>query len=220
VDHMTPDRWLYDLHMALRPWFRDAGYPVPGRVSLHMGFPKGARRTGESWHLLDIEKGQMRHRVFVAPTLDDPIDVGNIVVQELVHACVTAEAHAQGAEKMPPPHGKRFKTVCAAVGIAAPVGESFSATFIDDGTHGTPGWPKGKALRQHLEQITARMPPYPHKAWERPHKQKAVREKWLPLECGACRLEVRITEFDVESAEELQCPRPECSGPLEKPEKE
>jgi hypothetical protein len=215
LDHMTADRWLYDLHMMLRPWFRDAGYKVPPHIELHCGFPKSKVADGQCFYpIAHQEAGIDHYSLFIVPYIDDPIEVAAVVVHEIIHTVVRATTPKD--EKVTP-HGKQFKTVCAAVGLV--MVNRKGRTEVDDGTKGTPGSAKGRALRAHLEQLTAHLGPYPHKALERPVRRTIVRDKWILLECGTCGLEVRIKELDAEVAA-LQCPDRECSGPLDKPEKE
>src|SRR4051794_8329417 len=47
---MTPDRWLYLLATNLRPYFRDAGYPLPPNIELRCGFPESRRAAGSAYH--------------------------------------------------------------------------------------------------------------------------------------------------------------------------
>lgn len=214
LDHMTADRWLYDLHMMLRPWFEEAGYHVPPQITLHCGFPKSKTADGQCFYPVHHEEsGTDHYSLFIVPYIDKPIDVAAVAVHEIIHTVVRAMTPKN--EKVTS-HGKQFKVVCAAVGLA--MVQRNGRTEIDDGTNGTQGSAKGKALRAHLEALTAHLDPYPHKALERPVRRTTVREKWLTLECGTCGLEVRIREADIEDAI-LQCPDPECSGSLGEPEK-
>jgi hypothetical protein len=211
---MTADRWLYDLHMMLRRWFRDAGYRVPPRIKLHCGFPKSKVADGQCFYPVHHEEsGHDRYSLFIVPYIDVPIEVAAVVVHEIVHTVVRAMTPKDGRVT---PHGKQFKVVCAAVGLA--MVHRNGRTEIDDGTNGTQGPAKGKVLRAHLEALTAHLGPYPHKALERPLRRKTVREKWVTLECGNCGMEIRVKEADVNAL--LQCPDSVCSGPLGEPEEE
>jgi hypothetical protein len=149
------------------------------------------------------------------PYIDDPIEVAAVVVHEIIHTLIRAMTPK---DERVTPHGKQFKAVCAAVGLA--MVHRNGRTEIDDGTKGTPRSAKGKALRAHLEALTTHLGPYPHKALERPVRKKTIREKWLQLECGICGLEVRMKEGDADEDAVLQCPDPECCGSLGKPERQ
>jgi hypothetical protein len=205
VERMTPDRWLYDLHSMLRPWFSDAGYPIPASMALRCGYPKHKRADGQCFR--DTADGADDvHTIFIAPYLDDPMEVAAVVVHELIHSVT------------PGWHGKEFKRACEAIGLV--MTSRKGRTEIADGSM-APGSPKGKALREHLEKLTTHLGPYPHKALPRPRQKiRAKPEKWLLLECRNCGLQVRLREADTEEFT-ARCPRPDClNSDLSPPEKE
>jgi hypothetical protein len=206
VERMTPDRWLYDLHAMLRPWFKDAGYPIPPNMALRCGFPKG-RKDGQCWRPTAGGAGDV-HTIFVTPYIDAPMEVAAVVAHEIIHTVTPGE------------HGGAFKIACEAIGLV--MTSRKGRTEIDDGSK-TPdglGSPKGKALADHLEKLTTHLGPYPHKALPRPRQKiRAKTEKWVLLECPDCAVQVRLREADAEEFPPI-CPRPDCGCDLSPPEKE
>lgn len=86
---MTREEWLDTLVSSLRPSFTAAGAELPTEIAISVGFPKSHGRgasniIGQCWRPAASEL--KRPEIFVHPVLADPIDVGAVVVHELVHA--------------------------------------------------------------------------------------------------------------------------------------
>lgn len=122
--------------------FRPAGYCVPTRVRISVGFPFG-RRGGSGQHAI----GQCwapecsadgTFEIFVSPAIDDAFRASDILVHELVHATVGLKAG----------HGVLFRKCAKAIGLAGPM----RATIASD------------QLKAELARLLREFPPYPHKA--------------------------------------------------------
>lgn len=107
----TREQWLAQLVFALRPMFAEAGYPLPEKIRVACGWPsmatgKDRRRVGgEAWSALCSADGT--HETFLSPMMADPIDVGAVLVHELVHHAVGVAAG----------HGPLFRRCALAVGL-------------------------------------------------------------------------------------------------------
>lgn len=133
---MTREAWLQDLVGEVTPWYEEVGLTLP-EVRISTGFTsKGVRsnRIGECWHGTASADGLPQ--IFVHPRLSDGVEVGGVVVHELVHAAVGV-GHG---------HGPEFKRPAVALGLE---GRMTSTTV-------------GTALRIDLERTIERLGPYPH----------------------------------------------------------
>jgi hypothetical protein len=139
---MMPSRedWLGRMVDALRPTFAEHGHPLPERIRVSCGWPSRsalsgkAQRIGEAWSQLCSADGA--HETFLSPVLADPVEVGAVLVHELVHHAVGVQAGHKGP----------FRTLALAVGLTGPM----RATSA------------GEALRVRLHALAEELGPYPH----------------------------------------------------------
>lgn len=140
LNALSREEWLARLAEKLRPLFRRAGADLPVRVRFSCGWPSAnglsrrRRVMGECW--LAHVSADESIEIFVSPLVDDVLEVGAILVHELVHAC-----GRRG-------HGKEFGALARAVGLAGPMRSSFA----------------GDALKRTLERLARQCGPYPHGA--------------------------------------------------------
>lgn len=96
ISGINREQWLHGItEKFIRPWFEQQGYKIPAyRASC--GFPSTralslkSRRIGECWHSTASKTG---HReIFISPTLDDSLDVLQVLVHELIHAALPDDA--------------------------------------------------------------------------------------------------------------------------------
>ena len=93
--HTTREGWLDAATELLRPWFSAAGYQLPEKVHVSVGFPSkralssNNRRIGECWPPA-ISRDGFPH-VFISPVLDDAVRVLGVLVHEHIHAAIGTE---------------------------------------------------------------------------------------------------------------------------------
>ncbi len=168
---MTREAWLMALAAKLRPAFEAVKAPVPVEVRLSCGWPsKGAtasrnRRIGECWSERCSADGT--REVFVSPTLADPVEVGAVLVHELVHA-----AGYMG-------HGADFAKVARALGLTG----RMRATVA------------GERLRAELAAIVSELGPYPHATLTPGQDERKQSTRLLKVQCPdeGCGYTVRVT---------------------------
>lgn len=104
---MNREEWLNQMVEKLRIVFSSLGYEVPKRIRIscswpsHGGLPSNAGHIiGETWSP-DCSEDET-HEIFVSPTLTNAVEIGGVVVHELVHTIVG----------VPKKHGAAF-TECA-----------------------------------------------------------------------------------------------------------
>lgn len=188
---MMPSReeWLGRMVDSLRPLFAEHGHPLPGRVRVSCGWPSRSalsgrnRRIGEAWsHRCS---GDGAHETFLSPTLADPVEVGAVLVHELVHHAVGVEAGHKGP----------FRTLALAVGLTGPM----RATSA------------GPELERRLHALAEELGPYPHAALHGGDGRKKQTTRMLKVACAACGCIVRMTR---QWLDEVGAPTCACGGDM------
>lgn len=188
---MMPNRetWLGALVDALRPTFASLGYPLPERIRVSCGWPSRsalsgkARRIGEAWsHRCS---GDGAHETFLSPALADPIEVGAVLVHELVHHAVGVEAGHKGP----------FRACALAVGLTGPM----RATSAGD------------ELRERLHALAEQLGPYPHAALNGGEGRKKQSTRMLKVACADCGCVVRMTR---QWLDQIGAPTCACGGSM------
>ena len=188
---MMPAReeWLGRLVDALRPMFAENGSPLPERIRVSCGWPSRsalsgkAKRIGEAWSHRCSADGS--HETFLSPVLADPIDVGAVLVHELVH-------HAVGVEQG---HKGPFKRCALAVGLAGPM----RATTA------------GPELASRLHALAETIGPYPHGALVAGDGRKKQGTRMLKVLCTDCGCIVRMTR---QWLDDVGAPTCACGGTM------
>lgn len=135
----TRESWLEAAIDVFRDQFKDAGYPIPKKVHVSVGFSYGAR--SESKKIMGVtysrhmSKDGVPH-VFVSPELGDTFDVLETLLHELVHVADDCESGHRG----------RFVDIAKSVGLTRPW------TY-------TPSTP---AVQAELLVLAAELGEYPH----------------------------------------------------------
>lgn len=168
--HPTREAWLLALVESVRPWFADAGAPLPKAVRISVGFSsKGARSNviGQCWDPSADEHG-ISH-IFVHPMLNDLTIVVAAVVHELVHAAVGCAAK----------HGKDFRRPAMALGLEG----KMTATVASE------------ELTERLKPIIKDLGSYPHGALAGGTSSGKPKQttRMLKCECAKCGYVVRTT---------------------------
>lgn len=134
----TREEWLVKATSALRPLFSKHGAPIPKKVQVGCGCPRGGKTEiigqcfGKTW----TEDGTTH--VFISPTQGDPVSVLAVLVHELIHAAVGCEEGHRG----------KFAKMARELGLEG----KLTATYVS----------KNSGLHPKLVKITAGLGKYPH----------------------------------------------------------
>lgn len=163
--------WLAAMTDALRPLFEVAGYPLPDKIAVSVGFPSRRalanqhRIYGQCWRPETTEDGTST--VFVSPLLSGEGAAG-VLAHELAHAATPGAGH-KGA----------FVACCKAVGLT-------------DGppTSVNPG-PELAAILKELAEPLGAYAHSPITPLSVPAKQST---RMLKVVCGDCGYTLRTTQ--------------------------
>jgi hypothetical protein len=197
--HDFRESWLRAAANELRPYFAECGYPLPENIRFAIAFTSTGRkgkRVGECWHSTSSDDAFFE--IFLRADLADPAEVLGVLVKELVHTVLPADAG----------HGKMFKQAALAVGLQGPMRKARP----------------GILLQTRLAEIAATLGPLPHAslhidhtpltavsvAVDRPKKQRA---RMLKASCATegCGYLVRVAGQQVKDIGPPHCPR---HGPM------
>jgi len=131
------ETWLLRAVPLLAPLLLAAGAPpLPERIQVSAGFPKrSAKAIGQCWP--ETATADKTIHVFISPVLgEDPTRVLDVLLHELVHACVGNKAGHKGP----------FTKVARALGLEG----KLTATVA------------GEALKAKLVDFAKQLGPYPH----------------------------------------------------------
>lgn len=142
--HDTREGWLKSAVALLdQKFFAANGYELPVGVKVACGPPSLGlpRAIGVCWDKAcsDAE----HHEIFISGTQAEPMRVLDILLHELIHACVGTKEGHKG----------RFRKLAKQFGLEG----KMTATFV---TEGTPLW-------EQLKEINDVLGPYPHAAMKR-----------------------------------------------------
>lgn len=125
---MLRQRWLETVLVDLRPYFAKAGYGIPDKVRVSVGWAKGnAEKTlGQCWHV--DASSDKHHEIFTSPKLTKSEDIIGVIIHELVHATVGVKCKHRGD----------FKTAALALGLEGkmtsttmgPLAQEFAEKFV------------------------------------------------------------------------------------------
>lgn len=165
---MNREQWLTELAKMVEPLFKGfrlTEYKISCSWPTSRGLSVKRRVLGEC-HAGKHSKAGV-HELFITPLLDDPIEVGGVVVHEMAHVGAGVEAQ----------HGPKFVKVCRHVGLTK-----------NKPTSAAPG----EKLVEQLKKMAEKLGPYPHKALI--HQLRPVKpKKDVTLRCGGCGCLVRIS---------------------------
>ncbi len=197
--HNSREAWLRAAANELRSYFASCGFSLPENIRYAIAFPSTGRkgkRLGECWH--PANSNDSHYEIFVRADVAEPVEVLGVLVKELVHTVLPADAG----------HGKAFKAAAIKVGLQGPMREA----------------KPGVLLQGRLVDLAATLGPLPHAslniaetpltavavAVDRPKKQRA---RMLKAECSAdgCGYVVRIAAKWVNDLGPPLCPK---HGPM------
>lgn len=162
----------------------------PFRVSL--GFPKrsrGGRVIAVCFARAASADGV--NEIFVSPEMDDPIEIMQALVHELIHAVDDGKSG----------HRRFFEYTARAVGLAGKLTETFA----------------GDELLQQLHVIADALGPLPHARLNLDAGRKKGGTRQLLVKCGKCDFKARASAVQVRRWEAGNNCCPACSFPLTVP---
>jgi hypothetical protein len=171
VPYAYREAWLAAAVEHFKPDFEAQSYPLQAQVRVTCGWPsRGAlapkvRRMGECWSTTASADGA--NEIFISPLLAEPIEVGSVLVHELVHAAVGPQWG----------HQKPFRSLAVKMGLLGPM-RSTTANPL---------------LRERLNALSQQLGPYPHATLDaRDRKKQGTR--LLRCACPSCGYIARITQ--------------------------
>jgi len=158
-------QWLERAVEALRMKFADAGYAIPQKIRVSIGWPKRAASCGAIGECWSTEASSDLHaELFISPQLTEGARILDVLAHELTHATVGTGAG----------HGKPFKQCALKIGLHGPMrSTTASAEFA--------AW---------AQELFKRIGPYPAGFLTDTPKQGT---RMLKCECSTCGYTVRIT---------------------------
>lgn len=139
MPHVYRESWLAEAVEHFKPDFEAYNTPLRAQVRVTCGWPsRGAlapkiRRLGECWSTASSADGA--NEIFISPILANPVEVGEVLVHELVHAAVAV-----------PGHRGPFRSLALQMGLMGPM-RSTTASPV---------------LKERLNILTEQLGPYPH----------------------------------------------------------
>lgn len=136
----TREKWLQQMVDKLAPLFKAAEAPLP-EVRVSCGWPsvkamaRRHRAVGQCWPTSASKAGV--NEIFISPICHDPLQIGAILVHELVHAVDDCANQHKG----------RFAKLARKVGLVGKM------------TQSNPG----DELAHRIQEISQKLGPYPHR---------------------------------------------------------
>jgi hypothetical protein len=170
-------QWLERAVEALRNKFISAGYTVPQKIRVSIGWPKRAATCGHIGECWATEASSDRHaELFISPGLMEGARILDVLAHEMTHATTPGDGH-----------GKLFKRCALAIGLQGPMRSTSAGPEFA-------GWTL--ALMQ-------RIGPYPAGYLTDTPKQGT---RMLKCACSTCGYTVRITRKWLDLAGPPICP--------------
>ena len=183
-DIVTREDWLNAFVHGARPIFKAAGYILPEKIKISIGFPsKNAlstrtQRLGEHWN------GTEEHQIFITPLIATAAHIGSITTHELCHTLFDG-------------HRKDFAKCGAAVGLEGKPKEMTA----------------GALWHELFDELLTTLGAMPHHALSAKSKEeKKQSTRLLKCQCPECGFVFRTTAKWIEGKSELQCPDIACGG--------
>lgn len=180
---LTREQWLIKaIYEHLAKVFKRQGEKIPDlRVSI--GIPHGRKGAIGQWWSPESSKDK-KGTIFVCPTIEDSVEVLDVLSHELVHA-VCGEKHKKAG------HGPVFKALALKIGLEGKM------------THAR----AGKTLLKELKGIAKKLGPIPHSKLnleKGPTKKQSTR--MLKMECSICKYICRASKTVILEKGTVICP--------------
>ena len=171
--HPNRESWLHAAINELRPDFVKVGHPLPDKIRTAIAFTSTGKRghmAGECWH--PESSDDQHYEIIIRADLFDSIDVLAVLVHELIHTVLPANAK----------HGKEYRDIAHRIGLEGQMRH----------TRPTP------ILKERLEKLASSLGTLPHaklnfiNSSDVPKKQTT---RHLKAECSAdgCGYRVQIS---------------------------
>ena len=160
----TRELWLQNAVDLVSPIFKNKGYTIP-KVQVSCGFPSTGNKSkhvGQCWGKSSTNDGT--NQLFISPVLDEPVQVLDTLVHELVHAVDDCMHH----------HGPEFKKIATDVGLQGLMREASA----------------GPWLLEQLTAISRRLGKYPHSKINLAHSSSKKTGPRPRAKCKKCGYEV------------------------------
>jgi hypothetical protein len=170
--------WLECAVVALRAKFSDAGYAIPQKIRMSIGWPKRAGScgaVGECWST--TASSDLHAELFIAPSLIEAREIVDVLAHELVHATVGVAAG----------HGPLFKRCATEIGLTGPMRTTIA----------------GPEFAAWTEALIGRIGDYPAGFLVDTIRQTTRQRKCL---CPACGYVARVTRKWLTAAGPPICP--------------
>lgn len=176
---MNREQYLNIAVNELRPLFKDAGHNIPTiRVSIgFMGGRSSKKAIGQYWHDGVISDGIAQ--IYISPVIKDTLTMLDVLVHELVHACVGAKAG----------HGPVFKKLALAVGLTGKMRSTVA----------------GPQLTDRLNAIIKKLGNIDHGSIDLSERKKQG-TRMIKLECPQCQCVVRTSQKWIDTYQFFNCP--------------
>ncbi len=156
--------WLENAVGMLSPIFKQKGYDMP-KIKVSCGFPSTGNKSkhiGQCWGRSSTTEGV--NQLFISPVLDEPVQVLDTLVHELVHAIDDCVHH----------HGPEFKKIATDVGLQGNMREATAGAW----------------LKEQLTTIAKQLGKYPHTKINLAHSASAKTGPRPRAKCKKCGYEV------------------------------
>jgi predicted Zn-ribbon and HTH transcriptional regulator len=156
--------WLQKAVELIFPIFKNKGYTIP-KVQVSCGFPSTGNKSkhvGQCWGKSSTSDGT--NQLFISPILDEPVQVLDTLVHELVHAVDDCINH----------HGPEFKKIATDVGLQGLMREASA----------------GPWLLEQLTAISRQLGKYPHSKINLAHSSSKKTGPRPRAKCKKCGYEV------------------------------
>ena len=160
----TRELWLQNAVDLVSPIFKNKGYTIP-KVQVSCGFPSTGNKSkhvGQCWGKSSTNDGT--NQLFISPVLDEPVQVLDTLVHELVHAVDDCMHH----------HGPEFKKIATDVGLQGLMREASA----------------GPWLLEQLAAISRQLGKYPHSKINLSHSASKKTGPRPRAKCKKCGYEV------------------------------
>lgn len=160
----TRELWLQNAVNLVSPIFKNKGYTIP-KVQVSCGFPSTGNKSkhvGQCWGKSSTNDGT--NQLFISPVLDEPVQVLDTLVHELVHAVDDCLHH----------HGPEFKKIATDVGLQGMMREASA----------------GPWLKEQLFSISRQLGKYPHSKINLAHSSSKKTGPRPRAKCKKCGYEV------------------------------
>ena len=162
--HTTRESWLLAAVDLLRPIFLAKNHIVPKDVLVSCGFASTGKKShhiGQCWS--KRSSANEVNQIFISPTLDEPVEVLDTLLHELVHAVDDCQHK----------HGKEFKKIALSLGMQGPMRSAGA----------------GPEMKEKLLQLAAKLDSYPHGKLKVAH-HKVISRSRPSAKCPQCGYQV------------------------------